>query len=432
MYKQILSGGARGRKRWREFFVTIPLICLSLSFPLGVSAQTKPLKFGMVYPTSGAMALISEGLIVGHKLAADEITKTGGFLGRKVEFLLRDDAGNPELTTRFCRELITKDEVDWLLTGLGSAVGLAGTAVANEYKKPTFIIGGGTEKITTEEWNPYTFRYRPTCIAEARAMAKIVADEITKEIKNPKIFWISWDYEYGRSLHEPFMARLKELRPDVKVVGEAWPRTGEVDYGPFIGQMLAVKPHLVVNAIWGGGVVSLLKQGAARGVWDISKFISAAEMMGIEYRKALGGNLSVGAWGSTYDDPSWPLNEGHKKFYKLYSDFIGKPGSEPAGFTFPGYNIIHFINKGMQKAKTSEALTACKAMEGMPLDTYLGAIKIRDFDHQVTSGYIWGPAVKKEGLPYMVMDGKQMRYVAIEKDLYTKEEWMAKRKAAGK
>jgi branched-chain amino acid transport system substrate-binding protein len=94
---------------------------------------------------------------MGHKLAADEIMKQGGFLGRKVEFLLRDDAGNPELTTRFCRELITKDEVDWVLTGMGSAVGLAGVAVANEFKKPTFIIGGGTEKITTEEWNPYIF-----------------------------------------------------------------------------------------------------------------------------------------------------------------------------------------------------------------------------------------------------------------------------------
>jgi hypothetical protein len=94
--------------------------------------------------------------------------------------------------------------------------------------------------------------------------------------------------------------------------------------------------------------------------------------------------------------------------------------------------MLQFINKGMQKAKTTDGPAVCRAMEGMPLDTFLGPIKIRDFDHQVTSGYIWGPAVKKEGLPYMVMDGKKMRYVAIEKDLYTKEEWMGKRKIAGK
>ncbi len=421
------------RKRVGTYLMAVAAILFVAAGSHPADAQSaKPLKFGMVYATSGAMALDSEGLVLGHKLAADEIMKAGGFQGRKVEFLLRDDAGNPELTTRFCRELITKDQVDWVLTGLGSAVGLAGVAVANEYKKPTFIVGGGTEKITTEEWNPYIFRYRPTCIAEARAMAKIAAEEMLKDMKDPKIFWISWDYEYGRTLYKPFMAKLKELRPDVKIAGEAWPRTGEVDYSPFIGQMLALKPHLVVNAIWGGGVVSLLKQGSARGVWDIAKFISAAEMMGLEFRKAMGSNLPVGAWGSTYDDPSWPQNEAQKKYYKLYSDFIGKPNSEPANFTFPGYNMMHLINKGMQKARSTDPVAVCKAMEGITMDTHLGLIKIREFDHQVTSGYIWGPAVKKEGLPYLVMDGKKMRYVASEKDFYTKEEWTAIRKAAGK
>jgi hypothetical protein len=94
--------------------------------------------------------------------------------------------------------------------------------------------------------------------------------------------------------------------------------------------------------------------------------------------------------------------------------------------------MMHLINKGMQKAKTTEPEAVCKAMEGMTMDTHLGPIRIREFDHQVTSGYIWGPAVKKEGVPYLVMGEKKMRYVGIDPDLYTKDEWTAIRKAAGK
>jgi branched-chain amino acid transport system substrate-binding protein len=418
---------------FKKFVVMATMMCFVVSVPILSSAQsTKPLKFGVVYAMSGATALLSEGIVVGHRIAAEEIMKAGGFQGRRVEIITRDDTGNPELTTRFCRELVIKEQVDWLLTGQASGTGLAAAAVAKEHKQPTFIIGGATEKITTEEWNPYIYRYRTTSTAEARAMARIAAGELLKDIKNPRIYWISWDYEYGRSLFDPFVAKLKELKPDAKIVGEGWPRTGEVDYGPFISQMLAVKPHLVVNAIWAGGLVSLLKQGNDRGLWNITKLISAGEMMGIVTRTALGKNLPAGSWGCSYDDPSWPQNEGQKKFYKLYSDFIGKPNSEPPDNALAGYNMVHFINKGMQTAKTTDGAAVLKAMEGMSLETYQKPVKLRDFDHQSTAGYLWGPAVEKPGLPYMVMDGKQTRYVSEEKDLFTKEEWLAKRKAAGK
>ena len=69
-------------------------------------------KIGVVYPLSELMALPAIPILTGHKIAADEIMKAGGFMGKKVEFLVRDDAGNPELTTRYCRELITREKVD--------------------------------------------------------------------------------------------------------------------------------------------------------------------------------------------------------------------------------------------------------------------------------------------------------------------------------
>lgn len=415
------------RKILAIVFMSLCLIILTQS----QSQSAETFKIGVVYPLSGAMALPCQSILTGHKIAAAEIMKAGGFQGKKVEFLVRDDAGNPELTTRYCRELITREKVDWIFAGYGSAVALAATAVAKQFKTPTFIFGGKTEKVTTEEWNEYTFRYQVTSTAEARAAADILGKVMLKNKKNAKVFWIAWDYEYSRSLYGPFMERLKQIRPDIKIVGESWTRTGETDYGPFLSYALTTKPDAVISTIWGGGSVSLLKQGKAMGLWDQAMLINTAEPASIEYRKAFGKSMPVGAWGNTYDDACWPQNEGQKQFYKAWYDFTGE-NEPPSGMASSGYYITYMVANAIKKAGTDKALPVVKAMKGMSIDTYWGRLTIRDFDHQVTSGQIWAPMIEKPGLDYLVLDRSRLTYAPCGKDLYTKEEWTAKRKAAQK
>ena len=395
------------------------------------SGWCEPIKIGMVYPMSGAMATVTEGIIAAHKAAGAEINKKGGLLGRPVEFVMRDDNGNPELSTRYCRELIMKEKAAWVTGGFGSAVGLAAAAVAGELKSPIFVYGGGAEKITMEEWNPYMIRYRFTTAAESYACVRVLAESVLKGVKDPTIYWISWDYEYGRSLHKPFVAKLKEMIPNAKIIGEAWPRVGESDYGPFIQQMVARKPTVVINAIWGGGVVSLLKQGAGYGLWDVTKLVAMTGLGGIEYRIAIGKDMPAETWTNCYEDYVWPDNEEQRAYYRAIQEFTGKPGmnySNGAGM----YYAVKHIAKGVEKAKTLEPLKVIQAMKEIPFHTYWGEMKIRDFDHQVTSGAVWAPMVKKQGVDYLVLDASRLKYFPCDSDLYTKEEWTAARKAAGK
>jgi branched-chain amino acid transport system substrate-binding protein len=417
-----------------KLVLIIITLCFVSFFPHFVSAQTsKPLKFGAVYPMTGPTAFVSEGIVLGHRIAAEEIMKAGGFEGRRVEIIVRDDAGNPELNTRYCRELIIGEKVDWIFSGYGSPVGLAALAVSREFKIPTFLIGPAVDKVTIEEWHPYIFRYRTPCTPEARMAGTIVGDEMLKGIKDPRIYWISWDYEYGRIIHKHMMDRIKKVRPDAKIVGEAWPRTGETDYGPFITHMIAVKPHVVANAIWAGGMVSFLKQGSARGLWDIAKLFCVGESASSEYRVALGFDMPEGMWSHAYDAPEWPDNEAHRKLKDLYYNFTGKPRTHPLpSLVTPGYYSVHLVNKAMKKAGTTDKEAVIKAMENIELDTHLGPIRVRDFDHQTTSYYIWGPTIKQEGLPYLVMDPKRIRAINCGPELYTKEEWVEMRRKAGK
>jgi branched-chain amino acid transport system substrate-binding protein len=143
--------------------------------------------------------------------------------------------------------------------------------------------------------------------------------------------------------------------------------------------------------------------------------------------------MPEGMWSHAYDAPEWPDNEAHRKLKDLYYNFTGKPRTHPLpSLVTPGYYSVHLVNKAMKKAGTTDKEAVIKAMENIELDTHLGPIRVRDFDHQTTSYYIWGPTIKQEGLPYLVMDPKRIRAINCGPELYTKEEWVEMRRKAGK
>ncbi len=139
------------------------------------------------------------------------------------------------VATRYARELITREGVDLILGGYGTIQATALAAVAREFKIPVIIFGGHGTRLTTEDWSPYHFRYAITTSAEGKTLAKITAEEYLKGVKDPKIYYMSWDYEFGRDVAHYFIPTIKQLVPNVKV-SEGWPRVGEMDYSPFISQ----------------------------------------------------------------------------------------------------------------------------------------------------------------------------------------------------
>ncbi|MCK9275853.1 MAG: ABC transporter substrate-binding protein [Syntrophales bacterium] len=406
------------------FFIVAASVC---------SAQAQePIKIGFVYTFTGSMAFVNQNIMDGHNFAIDEINKAGGLLGREIVILKRDDAGKGDLATRYARELITREGVDLIIGGYGTIQANALAAVAEEFKTPTFIFGGHATSLTTEYWSPYHFRYAIQTTAEGKGLAKITAEEYLQGVKDPKIYYMSWDYEFGRDVARNFLPEIKKLVPNIKI-SEGWPRVGEMDYSPFISQILAYQPHVLINVIFAGGAVANLKQCAQMGVFEKTKLASACVFASNEYRKILGDAIPEGTWSWCYDDEAWPRNEEQKKFYDNFRTWKGLASEEVVpGHVWPSYNMIKLYAAAVEKAKTTDKETVCKAMEGIKIDTYNGPMWIRDFDHQVISGHIWGPMVKDPKSGKYILDPEKTRWVPIEPFLLTKEEWLAARKAAGK
>ena len=119
----------------------VPVICgtLLLGLMIGstssmVSAAQKPLKIGTIMPTAATFSVYTKGVLAGLELEVDEINASGGILGRKVEYIVRDTQMKPDVGVREARFLILEEKVDMLNGPMSSSTLLAVSELTREHK----------------------------------------------------------------------------------------------------------------------------------------------------------------------------------------------------------------------------------------------------------------------------------------------------------
>src|SRR5574342_917827 len=223
------------------------LLAARLALPIAAEAQ-KPIKVGYPMILSGSGALFGEPALKGAQMYVEEINAKGGVLGRKIELIPRDTKGDANEAVRVSRELILKDNVDFLVGTLTSAEGPAVSVVAKENKIVFIAPIPKTDQLTAaDKLHPYVFRVAANTTMEGRSAAEIVAKWPVTRIAT-----IALDYAYGQDVTKAFVDHIKKIKPSVQIVDQQWPKLGEQDYNPFINAQMAKKPEAIVSAIWGG------------------------------------------------------------------------------------------------------------------------------------------------------------------------------------
>ena len=129
------------------------------TYSAAACAQTGPIKVGIPIPLSGPAALFGEPALKGAVMFVDEINKAGGVLGRKIELVVRDSKAAPDEAVRVSREMILKENVDFLVGTLTSAEGPAVSTIAKENKIILIAPIPKTDQLTApKNLHPYIFR----------------------------------------------------------------------------------------------------------------------------------------------------------------------------------------------------------------------------------------------------------------------------------
>ncbi len=195
-------------------------------------------KVGIVLPLTGAEAKFGEIEKRSFEMALTEINKAGGVKGEKIELVIEDDTGRPDVGRSVVEKLITKDKVVMVGGGYSSSVTYAVAGVCQQNKMPFLVNTGAADNITSSNWD-YVFRLNPPVSEYAGAIESLLTDVV-----KPKTVAILYENTlFGSSGAKSFEATCKKLGFSV-VLKEGY-ESGGIDFKPILSKVKQLNPDVV-------------------------------------------------------------------------------------------------------------------------------------------------------------------------------------------
>jgi branched-chain amino acid transport system substrate-binding protein len=327
------------------------------------AAAEDTIKIGLIAPMTGPFAPVGKQMQAGARLYMQEHGDT--VAGKKVELIVKDDAGVPDNSKRLAQELVVNDKAS-VLMGMGlTPIALAVAPIATEAKVPEVVTLAGTSIVT--EKSPYIVRTSFTLPQSATVIADWAAKNGIK-----KVVTLVSDYAPGQDAEKAFVDRFKaaggETLESLRVPLQ------NPDYAPFLQRAADDKPDalfIFVPASQGG---VLMKQFSERGL-DKSgiKLIGTGDFTDDDLLNRM-GDAALGAVTAFNYSAAHP-SDANKAFVKAFKDANG--GMRPnfvAVHTYDGMHLVYAALTATNGDTSGDALIA--KMKGLAWESPRGPISI--------------------------------------------------------
>lgn len=207
-------------------------------------AQGAPVRIGSTLALTGPLSATAQV----HKLVGDiyveQLNGRGGLLGRKVEWIVKDDQSKPDLARTLYEQLITADKVDLLMGPYATGAILSAMGVAQRYNKvlvhhtlgvpslakyemqfPAWSLGSDPgvtvnntlfEALANGPKPPKTVAVVTSKFPSIHFMS-MGARETIKKRGLQEVLFLEW--EFGNRDFGPIASRVKDAKPDFVFVG---------------------------------------------------------------------------------------------------------------------------------------------------------------------------------------------------------------------
>jgi len=361
-----------------------------IAAPFVISARGEtPIKIGVDNPLTGTYAAPGKNENTGMQLAVDQLNAKNGILGRKVELLIEDStSGDAGTAVQKARKLIERDNVDFLVGNVNSALAQAMAQVSNEKGILHIVPGGHTDGITGVncKWN--VFRVCNTTRMEANSIVPLLFNTYGK-----KWHFITPDYAFGHTLYEGCEADLKKLGGTI--TGNELTPLGVTDFSAYLIKARAANPDVLIVLVQGNDMVNCLKQISQFGIEK--QLHVAGTQQELESVEAMPPEARVGIWMFEW---YWKQPGTTPGLDQFIADIRKRAdGKVPTARTWFGYLTIHAYALACEKAKTIEAKAAAKALADleMPPEIKMQPNKVyfRGGDHQLMLSAFIGELLHK-------------------------------------
>jgi len=194
--------------------LAIRLSAVALACMAATAFAADPIKIGVDGPFTGGSSSMGVSMRDGVRLAADEINKAGGVLGRQIQLVERDDEAKNERGAQIAQELINKEHVVAVVGYINTGVGLASERFFQDAKIPV-MNNVATGSVLTHQFDdqPENYVFRNSANDSIQA-PMIVEEAVTRRgFKKVAILADSTNYgQLGRADLEKALA-LKGIKP---------------------------------------------------------------------------------------------------------------------------------------------------------------------------------------------------------------------------
>ena len=223
--------------------VALCTLSIMAGSPLAQNAQA-PIRIGSTLALTGPLAATSLVHKVVGEIYVEQLNQRGGLLGRKVEWIVKDDQSKPDLARTLYEQLVTSDKVDLLMGPYATGAILSAMGVAQRYHKVLVHHTFGIPSMANYDmqfpaWSlgPDPATTVPNTVFDALAASpappktiaivtskfpsvhfmSLGAREVAKKRGLQEVLFLEWDF--GNLDYGPIAARIKDAKPDFLWVG---------------------------------------------------------------------------------------------------------------------------------------------------------------------------------------------------------------------
>jgi branched-chain amino acid transport system substrate-binding protein len=348
----------------------VRLICaFALSVIIGLggvavgSAEDDTFKVGAVLPMTGPFQSTGAEAIAGINLFLQQ--HGTAVAGRKVEVIVRNDTGAPDIAKRLAQELILNDHVDALI-GFGlTPIAMAVAPIATEAKTPMIVTVASTSAIVDR--SPYIVRTIQTIPQIADIVGRWTAEDGVKNV----VTFVS-DYAPGRDAEQWFSKAFKAAGGNI--VEAIHVPLANPEFAPFLQRASDAKPDAIFVFLPAGQGGIFAKEFVERGI-DKSgiRLISMSDVMDDDLLNDMGdavlGVVSGGPYSIAHKSQ---VNEDFVKAFRAANN--DRRPNIVALAAYDGMNLLYRALAANPKAADGAALV--EAMKGQSWESPRGPVSI--------------------------------------------------------
>ena len=336
-------------------------------------AQSDTVKIGVILPMTGQQASTGKQIDAAIKLwLAQNGNKVAG---KKVEVIVKDDAGVADTSRRLAQELVVNDKVV-ALAGFGlTPIALATAPIATQSKTPMVVMAAATSSIT--EASPYIVRTSFTLPQAAVAMGEWAPKNGIK-----KVVTLVADYGPGNDAEKYFADRMQ--LNGAQVLEKLRTPLRAPDFAPVLQKARDAKPDAIFVFLPSGQGAQFMKQFAERGLDKAGIKLIATGDVTDDDQLADMGDVALGVVNAHHYSAAHP-GAVNKKFV---TEFQALNKFRPNFMAVGGYDGMRVIVEALKATKGAgdgDALLA--AMKGQIFESPRGPMFIdaqtRDAVHNI-------------------------------------------------